>query len=392
MSGADAPRPPDRPPGLHPPSYRHTSLPQVLPAVAASLGYAVGEDRAGDLTLAPARSAVVVLLDGLGLELLRRRAGHAPFLRSLLPTGTELACGFPATTATSLASLGTGRPPGEHGLLGYQVAIPETGQIFDHLSWENGPDPFAWQPDPTIFERLAAEDVAVVRIGLPRFDGSGLTTAAQRGGRFVGANSLSAGIRAAVRAVTTIDRALVYLYWGDIDRTGHMLGVGSPEWTAVLEDADAQLRRLAEALPRHTSLTITADHGMIDVPFEERIDLATDPELDAGVRAITHEPRAPHVYCEPGAAAAVAEAWRGRLAGRAVVLTREQAIDEGWFGPVAPRNAGRIGDLVVAMGPRGAIEDSRTSKPILLQLLGMHGSVTQDEVAVPLLHRPAESD
>ncbi|CCH74121.1 Type I phosphodiesterase/nucleotide pyrophosphatase (fragment) [Nostocoides australiense Ben110] len=88
----------------------------------------------------------------------------------------------------------------------------------------------------------------------------------------------------------------------------------------------------------------------------------------------------------------MAEAWRGRLAGRAVVLTREQAIDEGWFGPVARRNAGRIGDLVVAMGPRGAIEDSRTSKPILLQLLGMHGSVTRDEVAVPLLHRPAESD
>lgn len=378
-----------RPPGLHPPSYEHASLPNVLPAVAESLGMPLGRARAGDLTLPPARSAVVVLLDGLGLELLRRRAGHAPYLRSLLRDSPELVCGFPATTATSLASLGTGLPPGIHGLLGYQSVRPGDGRIFDHLSWEDGPDPVAWQPESTIFEQLAQRGMEVVRIGLPRFDGSGLTVAAQRGGRFVGASSLSAGVQAAVRAVTPMRQGIVYLYWGDIDSTGHMKGLASPEWVARLEEADAALRRLAEQLPRHTSLTITADHGMVDVPFTDRLDLATDPELAAGVRAITNEPRAPHVYCLPGAADAVEQTWRARLADSALVLTREQAIDEGWFGPVAPRNVERIGDVVVAMGELGAIEDSRTSKPILLRLLGMHGSVTRDEIAVPLLHQPA---
>ena len=39
-------------------------------------------------------------------------------------TAAPLTAGFPATTATSLGSLGTGRPPGQHGMLGYQVAIP----------------------------------------------------------------------------------------------------------------------------------------------------------------------------------------------------------------------------------------------------------------------------
>lgn len=379
-----------RPPGLHPPSYRHSSLPQVMPAVAASLGAAEPDAPAPDLVLAPARSAVVVLLDGLGLELLRRRAGHAPFLRSLLPTVTELACGFPATTATSLASLGTGKAPGEHGLLGYELADPaRAGAIFDHLSWVGQPDPRVWQPLPTVFESVQGQGLDVTRIGLPRFDGSGLTTATQRGGRFVGARSLALGVREAVRAVRGSDRALVYLYWGDIDQTGHLHGLDSPKWGAVLEEADAQLRRLAEQLPPHTSLTITADHGMVEVPFADRIDLARDAELDAGVRAITHEPRAPHVYTHPGAAPEVLATWRARLADQALVLSREQAIDEGWFGPVAPRNVERIGDLVVAMGERGAIEDSRTSKPILLQLLGLHGSVTQDEIAVPLLHHPA---
>lgn len=376
-------------PRLHPPSYRHTSLPQVLPAIAESLGESLGPGRAGDIALPPAQSAVVVLLDGLGLELLKRRAGHAPYLRSLLPSATELTCGFPSTTATSLASLGTGLAPGVHGLLGYELRRPDTGAIFDHLSWEGGPDPLVWQPNQTAFEELARCGLEVVRIGLARFDGSGLTVAAQRGGRFRGAGSLSAGVREAVRAVRAMKRGVVYLYWGDIDRAGHMSGLSSPQWVAMLEEADAAMRALAEQVPRHTSVTITADHGMVDVPFADRIDLATDPELAAGVHAITHEPRAPHVYCEPGAVASVAATWTTRLAGAASVLTREQAIDEAWFGPMSAANAPRIGDLVVVMGPTGAIEDSRTSKPILLQLIGLHGSVTQDEIAVPLLHQPA---
>ena len=332
---------------------------------------------------------MVVLLDGLGLELLRRRAGHAPFLRSLLPGSPELTCGFPSTTATSLASLGTGTPPGEHGLVGYQARIPGTEVIFDHLSWENGPDPRAWQPDATIFERVADDGVAVTRIGLPYFDGSGLTVASQRGGRFVGARSLSEGVKAAVRAVRAEQRALVFLYWGDIDKFGHVHGCDSPEWTAALEEADTQLRRLAEQLPADASLTVTADHGMVDIPFADRIDLARDAELDEGVGAITNEPRAPHVYTLPGAAADVAARWSGRFGDRALILTRDQAIDEGWFGPVAARNAARIGDVVAAFGPGLAVEDSRTSKPTLLSLLGMHGSLTSAETSVPLLHHAA---
>lgn len=382
-----------RPPGplpLHPPSYRHGALPDVLPSVVASLGAPV-PGRAAALAMAPARRSVVVLLDGLGAELLRRRAGHAPFLRSLLADGQVLASGFPATTATSTASFGTGLAPGEHGLLGYQSRIPETGAVFDHLSWEGGPDPRSWQPASTIFELTAREGLAVARVGLPRFDGSGLSVAALRGGQFLGAATLARGVDACVRFVRRHPRGLVYLYWGDIDKAGHECGCDSPQWTAALEEADTELRRLAEQLPADTSLHVTADHGMVDVPFEQRTDLAGDPELDAGILATAGEPRAPHLYCRPGAAADVAATWASRFGDGALVRERPEAIAEGWFGPTAERNVERIGDVVVAFGPGLAVEDSRTSKPILLTLLGMHGSMTPAEVAIPLLTLPARS-
>ena len=91
-------------------------LDRVLPAVATSLGVA-GLARAGDRPLRPARRTVVVLVDGLGAQLLARRGGHAPFLRRLLPdpqTAMTIDCGFPSTTATSMGSFGTGTLAGSH--------------------------------------------------------------------------------------------------------------------------------------------------------------------------------------------------------------------------------------------------------------------------------------
>ena len=166
----------------------------------------------GDLLeLAPSRRAVVVLVDGLGYDLLRQRGGHAPYLRGLLPAARRLAAGFPSTTATSMGSFGTGLPPGAHGLVGYEVLVPGEDRLLNELSWENGPDPRRWQPRQTVFERVAADDVAVTRIGPGFFDGSGLTNAALRGGSFTAAASLDARVDAAISAVRRGDRSLVYL-------------------------------------------------------------------------------------------------------------------------------------------------------------------------------------
>lgn len=185
-----------------PPAYDATGLAGVLPAVARSLGVPDAPGRDGDLLeLAPSRRAVVVLVDGLGYDLLRQRSGHAPFLRGLLPAARRLAAGFPSTTATSMGSFGTGLPPGAHGLVGYEVLVPGEDRLLNELSWENGPDPRRWQPRQTVFERVAADDVAVTRVGPGFFDGSGLTNAALRGGSFAAAASLDARVDAAVSAV-----------------------------------------------------------------------------------------------------------------------------------------------------------------------------------------------
>lgn len=381
------------------------TLSDVLPSVLASLAPEVRAGRyAGRalLPLTPARRAVVVLVDGLGDVLVRRRAGHAPVLRAALPAAYTLGCGFPSTTATSMGSFGTGLPPGAHGLVGYEVLEPQTDTVLNELSWETitpagtgaGPDPRQWQPEPTVFEAAEAAGVRVTRVGPGFFDGSGLTEAALRGGAFRAATALAARVDVALAAVRASTRALVYLYWGDIDKVGHVHGVDSLEWTSELERVDAELGRLVAGVPADTAVYVTADHGMLDVPFEARIDLAAEPVLLDGVRHVVGEPRAVQLHCLPGALDDVAASWRERLGDTAAFWTREQALAAGLFGPpelVADRVRPRIGDLLVNCTGRVAVVDSVRMRPQLLALLGLHGSVSTAETAIPLFQWPARA-
>jgi hypothetical protein len=370
------------------PHYDGGSLNAVLPAVARSLTEDDADEGLPAAQGRPARRSVVVLVDGLGLELLRRRGGHAPFLRSILPSAVRLSAGFPSTTATSMGTFGTGLTPGEHGLVGYEVLVPGEDRLVNELSWEDGPDPVRWQPHPTVFERLVDGGVGVTRVGPGFFDGSGLTSAALRGGRFVAADSLAARVDATLAALRRSPRELVYLYWGDLDKVGHVEGCASWQWGDELTMIDGELRRLVGSVPADTSVHITADHGMVDAPHALRIDLAHDVELAAGIRHVGGEARALQLYVEAGAAADVCATWHERVGDRSWIRTREEAVAEGWFGRVEPHVLPRIGDVVVAMRDNFAIVDSRRARPKLLALLGLHGSLTADELAVPWLTVP----
>jgi hypothetical protein len=180
-----------------------------------------------------------------------------------------------------------------------------------------------------------------------------------------------------------VDPGVSYMYWGEIDGVGHAYGWQSEKWTASLEDADRELARLALTMPAQTVLLITADHGMIDVTGAPRWDLATDPSLDKGVDFLAGEPRALHVYTRD--AEAVAARWQDTLGDNAVVAVQDDAIELGLFGRVLPAVRERIGDVVVAMTGRATIVDSRIQSEASLALIGMHGSLTPNEMLIPVL-------
>jgi hypothetical protein len=363
------------------PGYGRNTLADLSSSLLAAAGVPDAENVLG---LPAAQRICLLVIDGLGWELLRAHRSAAPFLSGLMETGCWLAAGFPATTVTSLSSLGTARPPGQHGLLGYQVLVPGTGRLLNALHWDKRVDPIAWQPGPTIFERAAAAGISPLRIAHGAYEQTGLSAASMRGAQYRPASTLGALVGRTARALAETPRALAMTYSGDLDSTGHLWGCSSADWRYQLGHVDRLAEQLAGALPGGTALHITADHGMIDVPATQRTDADVRTELRAGVAVLGGEPRARHVYAEPGAAADVLATWTEVLGDGAQVLSRDQAIEAGWFGPVDPRVADRIGDVVAAMAGSHAVIASQ-AEPNESALVGLHGSLAASDQRVPLL-------
>jgi len=185
------------------------------------------------------------------------------------------------------------------------------------------------------------------------------------------------------------DSALMYFYVNDLDKAGHRYGAQSPQWEHQLEELDATVKRLDASLPAGTTVLVTADHGMLDVPESQRLDYAADAALVDGVRHTAGEPRMVHLYLEEDAGYAARErllaAWRARFGERIWAFTREEAVAAGLFGTVRPQVMGRVGDVMVAARDALAFYDTRRVRPTAMEVVGQHGSLTKAEREVPLL-------
>ena len=368
------------------PRYGAGSLAELLPSVSAVLGVPGAVDALGlGERLDGVRKIAVLLVDGLGAYQIPVAVPHAPVLGDLT-RGTEVALtsAFPSTTPVALVTLGTGARPGEHGVLGFTVRRPD-GRILNHIRWWDDPDPMRWQPVPTWLETAAASGVAVTVANRSEFAGSGLTVASVRGGAYAGVADgaeLAGTMLAAL--IASPGPALVYGYHPDLDRSGHDAGVDSDEWRSAARGVDALLGRLVAGLPEDAALLVTADHGQLNVlgrPF----DMGVDADLALGVAAVAGEPRVRYLYPVPGARDDVLAAYRAVLGDAAWVMTRDEAIGEGWFGPVPPEHADRVGEIVVICRDRAVVLASGWEPAAVGNLVAYHGSMTAAEMIVPLL-------
>ncbi|WP_308490910.1 alkaline phosphatase family protein [Microbacterium terrisoli] len=359
---------------------RARSLTDVVPHLLAAL------DGASEW-FAPARSAIVFVVDGLGAQNLSARSGHARFLSAARGKRDVARTVFPSTTAAALTSLLTGAPVGEHGIVGYRVRVPGTDVVANQLKgWEQGKiDPLTWQRAQPIMAREAAAGRPCFVVSLPKFAHSGLTEATLRGAQMHTAATVGERVLIAADLAARHPGALVYVYAPDLDAAGHKYGWESEEWTAALEGVDAAARELAASLAPGVGAIVTADHGMVDVPRHRQLLLSDGDGLVDGVRHIAGEPRMLQLYAEEGEAAHVLDAWRSAESGRSWVLSREEAVAGGLFGPVDDAVLPRIGDVLVAARGGVAYYDDRLDDKAPQKMIGQHGSLTDQERQVPLI-------
>lgn len=323
-----------------------------------------------------ARTTVLLVVDGLGWEMLERNAERVPVLSSL--AGGPITTVAPSTTAAALTSITTGVPPASHGVIGYRFRVG--GEVLNTLQWRvrrgaDTPVPEQVQPVPP----FGGDPVPVV--SRREFADTGFTVAHLRGARLHGWVT-PATIAAHVVEAVAQRPPLVYAYTDGIDKVAHAHGLSGEYLGRELAATDALVAELLDGVPDDVAVVVTADHGHVEVDPADHYRLGRD--LGELLSACAGEARFRSLYARAGAARELAQAVHECYGHLAWIRTREELIEEGWLGDgIRPTITGRVGDVVLAPHEPVAFIDPSHEREA--ELSGMHGSLTRAEMLVPLL-------
>lgn len=321
------------------------------------------------------RNVVLLLLDGMGCDALRRHLDPEGFFRSHL--AEEYSSVFPPTTTAATTSVESGLTPAEHGWLGWSLYFPETGRIVDALTNcdEYTGEPAAryhvarrFLPYESVYEKInragRAKACSVSRFGDRRIESFG-------------------GLCGEIASLCgESGRHYVYGYWESPDDLMHRDGCGAKSVADCMRLLERQVQELSGRLGSDTLLLVTADHGHRDV--KSYCVLSRYPELTGLLeRPVAMEPRAAAFYVKEGCREEFSELFHRNFGKDFRLYTGQEALRAGLFGP--GKQHARLpvltGDfLAVALGDRGFAwdETSRMHR-------SHHAGTAPEELRIPLI-------
>ncbi|CAB4547006.1 MAG: hypothetical protein F2536_03690 [Actinobacteria bacterium] len=334
----------------------------------------------------PQRDRVIVcFIDGLGVENLRQRSGHAPFLSSHLGKASITYAAYPATTSVNIGSFATGLMPGGHGLIGHQVFDRFHNERINLLvGWNERTDPLVWQPHQTISELASLAGIKANVIAAEEYRTTPFTTATMRGANFIGADSIEDRAKEAIRASNSSEKSISYVYFPELDKYGHQKGWTSSGWAEILESVDSAMKSLAGRLGRNTGLVITSDHGMIETTKDKQLIL--DQYLDGlSLEFFGGDTRSSYVYFENRQDAQTAIDRLEPVSYALGAHLSQELIDAGWYGEVGKEARDRMPDLVLIAKSYYTLYHSKFSKQRAFDMISHHGAFSDAELRIPLI-------
>ena len=358
------------------PDYAGANVRGIIPAILGPVSWKPSLPEWMPPMLADADQIVLLVVDGLGWDQLQDHAHIAPTIAGL--DGRAITTVAPTTTATALTSIATGLTPGEHGVVGYRVVLG--GEVVNMLRWtHDGADRRRSQPPSDIQRYPAFLGAAVPVVSPSELCTTAFSEAHLRGSRPVGFRATSS-VAIEIRHELAAGERFIYAYYGGVDRIAHERGFGE-FYDAELRDADRLVADILEVLPPGAALLVTADHGQVSVG---KSIITPSDDLLALVSMQSGEGRFRWLHARRGAFDELVAAAREEFGATGWVRTRQQLIDECWFGPtVAPPVAARFGDVAVVARDAVSYHDPDDSGPF--ELICRHGSMTSAEVLVPLV-------
>jgi len=356
------------------------SLGMLGDVLTSALKSTLGE--ANPLGLAAKNSVCLVLVDGLGLHNLKASAAHAGFLNS--QPSTPASCYYPSTTSASIVSLATAKPPWETGFIGYQILERTSGSRMNLLSgWSSQEQAALFQPLETLSESATQAGVEFHVVAPAIYEYSGFSAATMRSATFHGHNDITQRFEKARSLLADKNKKIVYLYLPELDQCAHAQGWKSDRWLHLLEAVDSEMQNLKNSLPKSAGVVLTADHGVIDVQKNNHIYLdeyIAAEELDY----VGGDTRGLFFYLKDSSSVSVyLERLAETFGDRCYIVTPEDLITAGYWGRGVRDHL--LPEIIVLAKKEVALYHRDFAKPKSLEMVGHHGSISSNELSIPLI-------
>ncbi|MHA3962096.1 MAG: alkaline phosphatase family protein [Candidatus Thorarchaeota archaeon SMTZ1-45] len=341
-------------------------------------------------SLKESKNIVLIILDGLGFNYLRKHGNGTTLQKNLKGSITSV---FPPSTGSAITSFLSGLPPQQHGVIGWYVHLKEYGLVSRILPYTNAIDgnvidaPISRVIDvKSILSDINREysmiyDYQIVDSEYTR----NLAGSARRIG-YSDIDSFFSSIRSAI--TKSKKQSYVYSYWPTLDSISHFLGCESHEAKKHLIEFDEMLYSFIETLTdSDTTLVITADHGFNDVPPENIVYTRDHPKLEECLHLpVCGDTRTGFCYVRPSKVSEFERYIKNDLGDICNLHTSKELVHENWFGfhDPHPRLLDRVGDYTLTFNEGFALLNCFPGfEPP--ELSGHHGGVSSDEMNVPLI-------
>jgi predicted AlkP superfamily pyrophosphatase or phosphodiesterase len=359
------------------------------------------------------RQVILLIIDGFGFNHLLDHGTGTPFFDTLMDKGDvyPITSVFPSTTPAGLTTIHTGYTPQEHGLVEWFTYFEEFQKVImpmqfrsgwdeapNHLSTVGGTPEMLYERE-VLYETLGNAGVTSHVFMYQEYMPSAYNDAVQRGSNIIGYKEGKELMQLLHQSLEkSPGPGFFHVYWGQVDRAGHVYGPNSMEHKESIKALSELLQNellnnLDPDVARDTMLMIAADHGQISVAHDNIIYLEDYPFVWDNLRKNsrgevimpTGSPNDVLLYIEKGKIEKVVEYLKRELSEVAEILTTKEAVALNLFGLGQPtqRFWNRAGDILILPFPHYQVWFAPGGNREYTQK-GLHGGLSQEEMIIPL--------